>query len=218
MPNILRSNYFVADAAQLILDHAGRAIAERGQFFLALSGGNTPKAIYAQLATLAPDTSRWVITFGDERCVPPNDPMSNYHMANEAWLQRTTATILRMRGEIEPAAAALDYEEQLERFPDFRHDLVLLGMGDDGHTASLFPNTKALKEMKRRVVSNYVDKLNVWRLTMTFPFINEARAAVFLVNGKEKMPLVETILRRGTSYPCERIAPVDGQLVWLLGE
>lgn len=218
MPNILRSNYFVADAAQLILDHAARAIAERGQFFLALSGGSTPKAIYSQLASLAPDTNRWVITFGDERCVPPADDQSNFRMAREAWLDKTNATILRMRGEIDPAAAALDYEEQLDRFPNFRHDLILLGMGDDGHTASLFPNTTALTQMKRRVIENYVEKLGVWRITFTYSFINDARAIVFLVNGKAKQLLVETILHGGTDYPSERIKPTDGQLVWLLGE
>ena len=91
-------------------------------------------------------------------------------------------------------------------------------MGDDGHTASLFPDTAALKETKRRVIENYVEKLGVWRLSFTFPFINDARAVVFLVNGKAKMPLVETILRGGTNYPCERVAPKDGQLLWLLGE
>jgi 6-phosphogluconolactonase len=218
MPQIIRTQSFVSEAAQLILQQARNAIAERGLFFLALSGGSTPKAIYQELSRLKPDTDRWVITFGDERCVPPGDELSNYRMAREAWLAHTNATVLRMRGEIAPAKAALDYEEQLERFPQLRHDLILLGMGDDGHTASLFPDTTALKETKRRIVENYVDKLGVWRITFTYPFINDARAVVFLVNGAAKQPLVESILRGGTDYPSERVAPTDGELIWMLGE
>ena len=218
MSQILRTTDFVADAARLIIDQATRAISERGRFFLALSGGSTPKAIYEKLAEIAPDTSQWVITFGDERCVPPEDAQSNFRMANEAWLAKSSATVLRMKGELAPAAAALDYEQQLSAFPDFRHDLILLGMGDDGHTASLFPGTAALRETRGRVVENYVPKLGVWRVTFTFPFINAARKIVFLVNGRAKQPLVETVLRGGTDYPSERIAPNDGELVWLLGE
>lgn len=218
MSRILRTTNFVTDAAPLIIKSAENAIAERGRFFLALSGGSTPKAVYGKLAELAPDTSRWVVTFGDERCVPPDDSQSNFRMAHEAWLGKSEATVLRMKGELEPAAAALDYEQQLAAFPDFRHDLVLLGMGDDGHTASLFPGTAALQETQRRVVENYVPKLGVWRITFTFPFINAARKIVFLVNGRAKQPLVETVLRGGTDYPSERIAPIDGELVWLLGE
>ncbi len=218
MPDILRTTKFVDAAAQHILNHAARAILERGRFFLSLSGGSTPKAIYQKLAQLAPDMSQWVITFGDERCVPPDDKQSNYRMAREAWLDQTKATVLRMRGELDPAAAALDYETQLDAFPGFRHDLILLGIGDDGHTASLFPESTALKEKHRRVVANYAPTLGVWRITFTFPFINAARSIVFIVNGKSKQSLVESILRGGTDYPSERIAPTDGHLLWLLGE
>ena len=218
MPEIIRTTNFVDDAAQLIIDHATRAIAERGRFFLALSGGSTPKAIYEKLAKLAVDTSKWVITFGDERCVPPEDSQSNFRMASEVWLNSSAATVLRLKGEMEPAVAAADYETQLDAFPDFRHDLILLGMGDDGHTSSLFPGTDALKVADRRIVENYVPKLEVWRLTFTFPFINAARNIVFLVNDRTKQPLVENILRGGTDYPSERIVPADGTLLWILGE
>jgi 6-phosphogluconolactonase len=218
MSNIIHSEYFVADAAQLILDHAAIAIAARGRFFLSLSGGSTPKAVYEQLARLSPDTSQWVITFGDERCVPPEDPQSNYRMAREAWLGKTAATVLRIKGELEPAAAALDYEAQLDQFPNFRHDLVLLGMGEDGHTASLFPGTSALQETKRRVIENHVAKLDCCRITFTFPFINASREIVFLINGKSKLPLVDSILKGGTNYPSEQIVPTDGKLLWLIGQ
>ena len=218
MPNILHSSFFVADATQLILDHAAVAIEERGRFFLALSGGSTPKAIYENLAKLAPDASRWVVTFGDERSVPPDHADSNYRMASDVWLARSEATVLRMKGELDPAAAALDYEAQLGAFPDFRHDLILLGMGDDGHTASLFPGTTALEETTRRVVENYVPQLGVWRLTFTFPFINAARKVVFLVKGQSKLALVQAIIEGDTDYPSERIQPVDGRLLWLVGE
>lgn len=218
MPQILRTTNFVADTAQFIIENAEIAIASRGRFFLALSGGSTPKAVYEKLAHFRPDTSRWVVTFGDERCVPPDDAQSNFHMANDAWLEKSSATVLRIKGELAPAAAALDYEKQLSAYPDFRHDLILLGMGDDGHTASLFPGTAALQETQRRVVENYVPKLGVWRITFTFPFINAARKIAFLVNGRAKQQLVETILRGGTDYPSERIAPAAGELVWLLGE
>ncbi|MEO7933971.1 MAG: 6-phosphogluconolactonase [Chthoniobacterales bacterium] len=218
MSDILHTTKFVDAATQHILNHAARAIVERGRFFLALSGGSTPKAIYQKLADIAPDTSRWVITFGDERCVPPDHAQSNFKMAHEAWLYRADATVLRIKAELDPAAAAQDYEAQLDAFPDFRHDLILLGMGDDGHTASLFPGSEGLQETQRRVIANFVPSLGVWRITLTFPFINAARSIVFLVNGKSKQSLVESILRGGTDYPSERITPTDGQLLWLLGE
>lgn len=218
MPEIIRTHNFVEDAAAFIIEQAKKTLAQREHFFLALSGGSTPKAIYEKLREIAPDTSRWVITFGDERAVLPDDAQSNFRMANEAWLAHTDATVLRIKGELDPHDAALDYETQLDAYHDFRHDLILLGMGDDGHTASLFPDTLALVEKTRRVLPNYVDKLGVWRITFTYPFINGARTIAFLVNGSAKQPLAQSIIQGGTDFPAEKIAPIDGTLFWILGE
>lgn len=219
MPEILRTKTFADTAAQFILSAAQNAITRHGSFHIALSGGNTPKAVYQKLAALNPDTSKWVITFGDERTVPPDNPQSNFKMATDAWLAQTAAKVLRIKGEIDPAAAAADYEAQLDAISrDFRHDLILLGMGDDGHTASLFPGTKALTETKRRVVANFVPKFDTWRITFTYPFINAADAVAFLVNDPTKQPLIDAILAGGTEYPSEGIKPVNGTLTWLIGE
>ncbi|HEY5894812.1 MAG TPA: 6-phosphogluconolactonase [Chthoniobacterales bacterium] len=218
MPEILRTTTFADTAARFILNAAGNAIADHGSFHLALSGGNTPKAVYQKLAAHKPDTSKWVITFGDERTVPPDHAQSNYKMATDAWLSQTAAKVLRIKGEIDPAAAADDYEAQLDAIsPDFRHDLILLGMGDDGHTASLFPDTEALAETKRRVVANFVPKFDTWRITFTYPFINAAKGIAFLVNDPSKQPLIEAILAGGTEYPSEHIKPVNGTLTWVIG-
>jgi 6-phosphogluconolactonase len=140
-------------------------------------------------------------------------------MATEAWLSQTAAKVLRIKGEIDPAVAADDYEAQLDAIsPDFRHDLILLGMGDDGHTASLFPGTEALAETKRRVVANFVPKFDTWRITFTYPFINAAHAIAFLVNDPTKQPLIDAILAGGSGYPSEGIKPTNGTLTWLIGQ
>src|SRR5213596_3263297 len=177
---IIRTKNFVADSANFILDQAHQSIGERNEFRIALSGGNTPRPVYAQLATVARDLpwKLFRITFGDERCVPPDDPQSNFRMARETLFVPAAVpetSIMRMQGEIDPQIAAQEYEDQLDAIatardePIYQHDLILLGVGDDGHTASLFPGTAALEEMTRRVVANFVPKLNTWRLTLTFP-------------------------------------------------
>ena len=169
---IIRTPNLTADAAAFILRQARRALAERGEFRIALSGGNTPRPIYAEFGRMAHDLP-WEsvrFTFGDERCVPPDDATSNYRMARESLFDPCAVpekSILRMRGEIEPELAAQEYEDALELLATqhgetiYRHDLILLGMGEDGHTASLFPGTAALDEQIRRVVANFVPKLNV---------------------------------------------------------
>lgn len=218
MPEILRTTTFADTAAQFILNAADKAIADHGSFHLALSGGSTPKAVYQKLAALKPDTSKWVITFGDERTVPPDNAQSNFKMATDAWLSQSSAKVLRIKGEIDPAKAAEDYEAQLDAIsPNFQHDLILLGMGDDGHTASLFPGTEALAEKKRRVVANFVPKFDTWRITFTYPFINAAKAVAFLVNDPTKQPLIDSILAGGTDYPSEQINPANGTLTWVIG-
>lgn len=226
-PEILRTSSFVADAAERIAAEAAAAIAARGLFRLSLCGGNTPRAIYAELAKKDLPWGRVQITFGDERCVPPEDAQSNYRMAREALLSQVPlpeGNVFRMRGELEPDAAADDYERRLSslaaRFgePRYVHDLLLLGMGDDGHTASLFPGTAALEETERNVVANFVPKFDTHRITFTFPLINAARHVCFLVNDPAKEPIVTAVLQGTGGYPSGRVAPVNGRLTWLLGE
>src|SRR5216117_2587688 len=173
--HVIRTKNFAADATDFILKQAHKAIGERNQFRIALSGGNTPRPVFARLAAPGHDLP-WDlirITFGDERCVPPDDPESNFRMAWETLLAPAAVpekSILRMRGEIDPHIAAQEYEDHLDLLatqqgePIYQHDLILLGLGDDGHTASLFPGTTALDETIREVVANFVPKLDAWRL------------------------------------------------------
>src|ERR1051326_8791261 len=185
-PKVIRTKNFVADAAALILEHAHKAMTERNEFRVALSGGNTPAPIYARIAAEAHDFPWQSVrfTFGDERCVPPDNPQSNFRMARENLFVPADVperSIMRMRGEIDPQIAAREYEDELSASaakrgePVYKHDLILLGLGDDGHTASLFPGTAALDETARRVVANFIPKLDAWRLTFTFPMIDHAR-------------------------------------------
>src|SRR3954447_12956598 len=173
---VIRSANFVRDAADYILRVADEALRERGEFRIALSGGNTPRPIFREVAQRGSslDWSKVIISFGDERCVPPTDPESNYRMALETlirFIPSEKRKVLRMRGELEPELAATQYESELDSLAAerkeeiYRHDLILLGIGEDGHTASLFPQTKALTETRRRVVANFVPKMEAWRLT-----------------------------------------------------
>ncbi len=222
-PNVIHSQDFVADAVALIGRAATEAIAERGEFRLALSGGNTPKPVYAALTESGIDWTKVVVTFGDERCVAPDDAESNFRMASESLLNRVTIpaeNVLRMAGERDPADAAAAYEAELRRrSPDgvFRHDLVLLGMGPDGHTASLFPGTVALDESGRWVVENYVPQKETWRLTFTYPLIDAARHVCFLVNSAGKDEILAEVFSGTSTYPCAAVAPGDGVVTWLLG-
>lgn len=228
-PEIIRTSNFVADAAQFILQQAREALAERGDFRIALSGGNTPRPVFAELARIGRDLpwERVFITFGDERCVPPEDEESNYRMARESLLSPASVpdrSVARMRGEIEPTLAAQDYQDQLEVLAAqtgeliFRHDLILLGLGDDGHTASLFSGTAALEEKARWVVANFVPKLNTWRLTFTFPLIEQARRICFLVNGDKQRDLIEKVFAGGDAYPSSRVRSTNGVVTWIIGE
>jgi 6-phosphogluconolactonase len=166
-------------------------------------------------------------TFGDERCVPPGDAASNYRMARESLFAPCAIpekSILRMRGEVEPQLAAQEYEDALALLatqhgePIYRHDLLLLGMGADGHTASLFPGTAALDEQVRRVVANFVPNLKSWRLTMTFPLLNQARQVLFLLKSDKDPRVLERVLAGETEFPASRVDPPNGQLSWMLGE
>ena len=227
--DVLRSQNFVHDAAEFILGHARAALAERDQFRIALSGGNTPRPVYTEFARIARDLpwDRVLFTFGDERCVPPDDPQSNFRMARESLFVLGAVpqkSIARMRGEIDPQIAAQEYQDGLDLLATqcgemiYRHDLILLGVGDDGHTASLFPETAALEEKTRKVVANFVPKFDSWRITFTYPLINQARHVCFLVNANKNPALLEKILDGDQQYPSARVAPVSGDLTWILGE
>ncbi|MGH8095050.1 MAG: 6-phosphogluconolactonase [Chthoniobacterales bacterium] len=228
-PEIIRTSNFVADAAGFILEQARVALAERGEFRIALSGGNTPRPIYAEFGRLSRDLP-WEqvrFSFGDERCVPPNERESNFRMAQESLFVPSAVpekSILRMRGEIEPTLAAQEYEDALALLATqrgetiYRHDLTLLGMGDDGHTASLFPGTAALNEQVRRVAANFVPKLNAWRLTMTLPLLNQSRQVLFLVSGEKNPELLERVLAGASEYPAALVAPANGKLTWMIGQ
>jgi 6-phosphogluconolactonase len=220
-------NALVEEAADRIASAARSAIADHGSFSIALSGGSTPEPVYSRLTQdpyrPAIDWARVKIYFGDERCVPPDSDQSNYRMAREALLNKVPIppeNVFRMRGEIDPSQAAIEYGRLLkEHFGDGGPDLILLGMGDDGHTASLFPGTEALNETKHRCVANFIPKLNTWRITMSAPFINRADRVIFMVSGPGKSkPLAEVLEGPQDPHrlPSQLIHPANGRLTWLL--
>ncbi|MEE9284263.1 MAG: 6-phosphogluconolactonase [Dehalococcoidia bacterium] len=215
--------------ASFIADLADGAVGARGRFTIALSGGSTPRRLYQILAD-PPYASRgrwdrWHVFWSDERCVPPDDPQSNYRMATEALLDRVPippSQVRRIRGEDPPDQAARRYEEQLAALfghgtPSF--DLVLLGLGDDGHTASLFPGSEALDERQRLVVAPWVPHLAAHRLTFSLPLINAARTVVFLVSDGSKADRVKQAIEERVEdppVPAGLVAPVSGGLHWFL--
>jgi 6-phosphogluconolactonase len=226
---VIRTRNFASDAADFIVDQAHKAVADRNEFRIALSGGNTPRPIYERLAIIGRDLP-WEsirITFGDERCVPPDDSQSNFRMAREALFIPAAIpenSIMRLRGEIDPQMAAQEYENQLDLLAAqrgeqiYQHDLILLGLGDDGHTASLFPGTAGLEERERRVIANFVPKFSSWRLTFTFPLINRARQICFLVNATKNMELIERVLQGDAQLPASRVEPTAGEVTWIIGQ
>ena len=217
-------------AAQEFHRLAEAAVQERGRFSVALSGGNTPRAVYSLLASEHKQLpwDRIHIFFGDERHVPPDHPDSNFRMANESLLGRVPIpekNVHRIRAELEADAAAKEYEQELREFfhlinhdwPCF--DLIFLGIGDDGHTASLFPGSKALTEASRRVVANWVEKFQSFRITVTFPVLNHAAEVVFMVSGAGKAQILSEVLRPGArKYPAQNVQPQNGHLLWLVDQ
>ncbi|MGF1473215.1 MAG: 6-phosphogluconolactonase [Rubrobacteraceae bacterium] len=214
-------------AARDFIERANAAIEESGRFAVALAGGSTPKATYQLLATGEyagqADWSRIHVFFGDERTVPPHDDDSNYKMANDALLSHVSpGSVHRMKGELPPDEAATEYEEELREFfetpgdpPEL--DLIQLGMGDDGHTASLFPNTPALEVVDRWVTQNPVSKLDTVRITLTRPVLNAAKAVNFLVAGEGKAEPLKEVLEGDADphdYPSKFIQPA-GELNWM---
>ena len=226
---VIRSKNFVPEAAEFILQHARTSLSERDQFRIALSGGNTPRPVYRELTRIGHDLpwDRIFFTFGDERCVPPENEQSNFRMAKESLFVPANIpneSIARMEGELDPEIAAQNYRKKLELVAADRgeaiycHDLILLGIGDDGHTASLFPGTTALKEKMKTVVANYIPKFNSWRITFTFPLINQARQICFLANANRNRELLEKVLAGDMQYPAAQVEPVTGGVTWILAD
>lgn len=206
------------------------AVKDRGRFTVALSGGNTPRAVFALLANEYKAALPWdktFIFFGDERHVPPQDAASNYRMASEALLSRVpipAQNIHRIQAELDAETAAEQYEETLKGFFKLktrelpRFDLVMLGMGEDGHTASLFPGTQALQETARLVVANRVEKLDTERITLTLPVLNAAAEVMVIIAGADKAEILNRVAHpRGTAeFPIQLVRPKNGRLLWLV--
>ncbi len=211
------------ESAQRFTEIARAAIAARGVFSVALSGGSTPKLMFSMLAAeaflTAAEWTKVQFFWSDERCVPPDHPDSNYRMANEALLSKIAISpdqVHRMHGEEIPPDAAASYASLVR---GMRFDLILLGMGPDGHTASLFPGSKALHETKAAVAANWVEKFKTWRLTMTAPFINQAACVMFQIAGAEKALALKEVLegaRNPELYPAQLIQPTDGDIEWMV--
>jgi 6-phosphogluconolactonase len=219
-------------AAEEFVSVGRAAIGGQGRFTVALSGGSTPKALYSLLASNYANFAwnRIFLFFGDERHVPPTDPESNYRMVQESLLSKITIpaeNVFRVPAENpDAAAAAADYEAQIRRFFEIkpgefpRFDLILLGMGPDGHTASLFPDSEALNEQSRLVVANWVAKFNTHRITFTFPVLNRAAEVMFLASGPDKADMLHQVLETKITppLPSQRVEPTDGKLLWMLDE
>jgi len=219
-------------AAERFIALAADAISRSGRFTVALSGGSTPKALYSLIASPAYrerlDWSRIHLFWGDERCVPPDHAESNFRMVQESLLSRIpipSENIHRMMGEKEPEQARQEYEEYLKqsfRLPPGevpRFDLILLGLGEDGHTASLFPGSAALNEKEHWVATVYVKKLKAQRLTLTLPVINAAAQIIFLVAGQSKSAIVKKLFGAdsvGYELPAGKVRPANGIVTWLI--
>jgi 6-phosphogluconolactonase len=217
----------VGEFKKLTLD----AISARGKFTVALSGGSTPKSLFKLLVALPAGEIPWdkvYFFFGDERHVPPDNPDSNFKMANETLLSKINArpeNIFRIQAELDADIAAKNYEQQLVNFFQLqsgqfpRFDLIMLGLGPDGHTASLFPGSKGLAENQRLVIANWVEKFSTFRITFTYPILNQARCAMFLVAGADKAEAVRgAIVDKKQGPPAGSVDPTDGKLVWFLDQ
>ena len=220
------------EAARRFAEMADAFTDDAGRFTVALSGGSTPKAMFQILAEKPfADSLPWRSSYffwGDERCVPPDHPDSNFRMANEALLSKVpipSENIFRIPAEDEDhERAAANYSETLQTFIAEERpglDLVFLGMGADGHTASLFPGTTALRVNDRVAVGNYVEKFQSWRITLTADSINRARNIIFLVAGADKAPALKEVIRgprNPEQYPSQLIEPSHGTLLWMVDE
>jgi 6-phosphogluconolactonase len=222
------NNSLSGAAADLIVKLVGRSIASRNRFCVALSGGSTPRTLYTLLASVPrKDFLSWErihVFWADERCVPPEHPDSNYRLAFETLLSRVSlpdGNIHRVRGEQGSDPAARAYEDELRRFfgnDRPRFDLVLLGAGEDGHTASLFPGSPALREKELLAVSVHFDPPMHSRVTLTLPVLNDADYVLFLAAGRTKARIVQELIEglNPDTYPAGLVRPVRGSLHWML--
>lgn len=226
----------IQGAAGKIVRLCVRAIEEKGRFAVALSGGSTPRPLYALLADGLCGFIEWSrvhFFWGDERCVPPDDIRSNYRMVRESLLDKVSipsANVHRIHGEEDPRATAAAYEKELRSFfenakedgpPVVGFDLVLLGMGENGHTASLFPGLPAVTETVRWVMAQYVEVVSMWRVTLTPVVINAADHVLFLVSGADKAETARRVLEGPVQpevLPAQAIRPAHGQLLWLMDD
>jgi len=221
----------IHQAAEYFIRAAREGIAQNGVFSVALSGGSTPKPVYAELAK--PENRERVdwkkvhLFWGDERAVPQDDPQSNYRMVREVlldWIDIPVENVHRVPAEMDVRMGAFQYEEQLRGFfegewPVF--DFVFLGMGQDGHTASLFPRSAGLNEAFRWFIANYAPGMGTWRLTLTAPAINAARFILVLVEGAGKADRLRKVLtgpREPDEMPIQMIDPSQGEMVWLVDQ
>lgn len=218
------------EAANIFITSAEKYISSQGRFTVAISGGSTPIKLFSILGSGIyadkVDWSRVHFFWVDERCVPKEDKDSNFRGAWDSLLSHISipeSNIHRIKGERPPVDGALEYEKELTTFfgadtvPAF--DLIFLGMGEDGHTASLFPASDSLKETEKLAVPVYIEKLKSWRVTLTLPVLNNAHSVVFLVTGKNKEDVLKEILdKKSKKYPAGLIKPENGSLIWLVDE
>jgi len=205
-------------AAEYFVARSAEAVDRKGFFTVALSGGSTPKALYQLLAESFQTQVPWSRThffWSDERHVPPDHPDSNYRMTNEAMLSHVPVpegNVHRIHGENPDAAeAAREYEQTVQQL-----DLILLGLGADGHTASIFPGSEVLHETARLVAAPWVEKLNTHRITMTLPLLDSGASVLFLVSGADKAEIVKEVIEGPQKYPAQFVQPAHGQLLWML--
>ena len=222
-------------AAQHVIQHACQAIKARNTFTFALAGGSTPKSLYALLATqpflTQLDWTKIHFFWGDERHVHPDHQESNYRMAHEALIRHLPVAsdhVHRMPSELPDARTVADrYEDTIRRHfavsaPDVpRFDYILLGMGPDGHTASLFPGTQVMREPHRLVAAPWVETLQTSRITLTPVLLNHARHVTFLIQGQQKAPMLRTVIEgpfQPDAYPSQHICPQPGALTWFVNQ
>ncbi len=218
-------------AANFLMETAVKVIEKKGRFVISLAGGSTPKKMY-QLLGKAPfkDAVAWnkfYVLFGDERCVPETSPDSNSRMAKEAWLNKVSIPadqIFLINGTLPPAEAAQRYENDLKSLFANEEpviDLCFLGLGDDGHTASLFPRTEALQENEKWVTAVHVEKMDSWRISLTAPFLKRSDQIAFLVSGEKKANILPKVINgayRPTEYPAQLILKGQPNVHWFLDE
>jgi 6-phosphogluconolactonase len=219
-------------AADFVSQVAGESVQRSGEFFVGLSGGSTPRRLYEILGSHRDRSLPWPRTqlfWSDERCVPPDDPQSNYRMVTEALSAAPIPppNVHRMRGEDPPEEAAREYENELRQSFQIvsedvpRFDLILLGLGEDGHTASLFPGNPVLEDTAHLVAAPYVEKLKAYRLTLTLPVLNNAANVAFLVAGSGKRAILKRVLEEQPgvpALPAQRVRPSNGRLLWFVDE